>query len=93
MKIPSEAELIEMERKFDWILERSQILEDNADESRRDGRFADAEEFEAESEECEDRHRDVIALIALVRELKSGDGALLCPLETFPLPILNGLPT
>ena len=50
MKLPSEAELIEMEQRFSWLSEYSEELEEKAEWARDHGNIGDAENYEWDAE-------------------------------------------
>ena len=70
MKIPSEAELIEMERKFDFLLEISYEMRGQAREARQNLLFANAKELDGDAEILEAVNEMTSALVELIRHAR-----------------------
>jgi hypothetical protein len=69
LKMPSEAELIEIARKFDFLLEISDQMESEAANFREDGIFSKAEKLDGDAEILEAIHEQCFELIELVRSV------------------------
>jgi hypothetical protein len=68
MKMPSEAELIEIGRKFDFLLAIAGEMRDLAEASRFSGDTREAKGFDTDAEILEDARKQAHELVELVRQ-------------------------